>query len=92
LLLSSDHEYSAVEREFRGDRMESYKISKSWLTNRPEPHDAEFRLPAVPQRDRARPIEDIGEDLAPSRGDPDQEWEVTWTLRLRVGMITGKKC
>src|SRR5271166_2601617 len=34
--------------------MESYKISKSWLTNRPEPHDAEFRLPAVPQRDRAR--------------------------------------
>jgi len=42
LLLSSDHENLAVEREFRGDKMESNKISKSWLTNRLEPHDAEW--------------------------------------------------
>src|SRR5271157_455253 len=49
------------------------------------------RFAAIPQRDKARPIEDIGEDLAASRGDPDQEREVTWTLHLRVGMITGTK-
>ena len=71
--------------------MESYKISKSWLTNRLEPHDAEFRLPAIPQRDRARPIDEIRDDLAAAWGDPSQEREVAWTLRLRVGMITGTK-
>ena len=71
--------------------MESYKISKSWLTDRLEPHDAEFRLAAVAKRDQMRPIDEIWDDLAAAWGDPDQEREVAWTLRLRVGMITGTK-
>jgi hypothetical protein len=40
--ISSDHEYLAVERDFRGTRLESYLISKSWLTIRLEPHDDEW--------------------------------------------------
>jgi len=38
------------------------------------------------------PIGEIRYELAASRGDPSQERDVAWTLRLRVGMITGKKC
>jgi hypothetical protein len=34
----------------------------------------------------------IWDDLAAAWGDPDQVREVAWTLFLRVGMITGKKC
>jgi len=40
---------------------------------------------------RRDPIGEIREELAAAWGDPDQEREVTWTLRLRVGMITGTK-
>jgi len=38
------------------------------------------------------PTDEIRDELAGAWGDPDQEREVAWTLFLRVGMITGKKC
>ncbi len=31
-----------MEREFKGNKMESDKIPKSWLTTRLEPHDVDW--------------------------------------------------
>jgi hypothetical protein len=71
-------------------RFENQKFSKSRLTDRLEPHNAEFRLAAFAKRDRMSQSTIRGE-LAAAWGDPDQQREVAWTLFLRVGMITGTK-
>ena len=68
-----------------------FRLVQKWDMDRTAAHLGTWSASQRYRKETGRdPIGEIREELAAAWGDPSQEREVTWTLRLRVGMITGR--